>query len=322
MKYRLLLPGILIFIITLVSCTPAVNTAEPVPEYKSRLNSIPSNAVKVRPDDDNFPPQVVSPDYNSAVPLGSGINTAGAEDSAFILPDGNTMYFFFTPDVSVPPEKQLVDGATGIYYSVKQDNRWLAAKRLILNDKNEVSLDGCIFVQDDTIWFCSARKGNYRGVDFWIAHNNEGNWTWENAGEKLNSEYEIGEMHITADGKELYFHWDKPGGKGGLDIWKVERINGDWGEPVNVAAVNSAENEGWPFITRDGSEMWFNRTYMGTPGIYRSKKTDNDWGEPELIISQFAGEPTLDNAGNIYFTHHFYEDGKMIEADIYAVYRK
>jgi hypothetical protein len=38
---------------------------------------------------------------------------------------------------------------------------------------------------------------------------------------------------------------------------------------------------------------------------------------PELIISQFAGEPSIDNEGNIYFTHHFFQEGKMIEADIY-----
>jgi hypothetical protein len=41
-----------------------------------------------------------------------------------------------------------------------------------------------------------------------------------------------------------------------------------------------------------------------------------------LIISQFAGEPTLDAEGNLYFVHHFYLDGKQIEADIYVAYRK
>jgi hypothetical protein len=41
-----------------------------------------------------------------------------------------------------------------------------------------------------------------------------------------------------------------------------------------------------------------------------------------LIISQFAGEPTLDSQGNIYFVHHFYKDGEMIEADIYIAHRK
>ncbi len=44
--------------------------------------------------------------------------------------------------------------------------------------------------------------------------------------------------------------------------------------------------------------------------------------EPELIVSQFAGEPTLDDAGNLYFVHHYFEHGQMIEADIYVAYRK
>ena len=37
------------------------------------------------------------------------------------------------------------------------------------------------------------------------------------------------------------------------------------------------------------------------------------WGGSELILSQFAGEPTLDEAANIYL-HHFYKDGVMLEA--------
>jgi hypothetical protein len=43
-------------------------------------------------------------------------------------------------------------------------------------------------------------------------------------------------------------------------------------------------------------------------------------GSPELIVSQFAGEPTLDEQGNLYFVHHFTADGELIEADIYAAY--
>jgi len=92
--------------------------------------------------------------------------------------------------------------------------------------------------------------------------------------------------------------------------------------------VNSEEAESLPFVTSDGNELWFTRTYMGTPAIFRSIKSNDGWGEPELIVSQFAGEPTLDDAGNLYFTHHFYEFdeelGKnvMIEADIYVARRK
>lgn len=110
--------------------------------------------------------------------------------------------------------------------------------------------------------------------------------------------------------------------KGQLDIWVTKKVNSEWQGPENVAAVNTADNEGWPFISQDGNELWFLRTYMGSPAIYRSTKANGGWSTPELIVSQFAGEPTLDNQGNLYFVHHYYRDSKMIEADIYVAYRK
>ncbi|MBE9525149.1 MAG: hypothetical protein IMY76_08615 [Chloroflexi bacterium] len=43
------------------------------------------------------------------------VNTAGVEDLAFIMPDGNTLYLWFTPDANMPAEGQVTDGVTGIY---------------------------------------------------------------------------------------------------------------------------------------------------------------------------------------------------------------
>jgi hypothetical protein len=130
-------------------------------------------------------------------------------------------------------------------------------------------------------------------------------------------------MHITADGNTLFFHSERAGGEGGLDIWSSQKINGDWQGPQNIVAVNTADNEGWPFISQDGTELWFTRTYMGSPAVYRSKSLNGAWKEPELIVSQFAGEPTLDSDGNLYFVHHFFnEAGDMVEADIYVAHRQ
>jgi len=133
--------------------------------------------------------------------------------------------------------------------------------------------------------------------------------------------YEVGELHIWNN--ELYYHSAKSGGKGKLDIWKMIRnSDGTWATPENVESVNTLEDDGWPYITKEGSELWFTRTYLGSPAIYRSKKINEKWSTPELIVSQFAGEPTLDSKGNLYFVHHFYNNSKMIEADIYVAKRK
>ncbi len=305
----------------IVGCVREKKTIEqPVTNRESK---IPKTTVKITPETDVNPPRLHSNEWEKPVPLPSTVNTAGVEDSPFITPDGNTLYFWFTPDVNIPPEKQMGDGVTGIYYSMKTGDGWNKANRLILSEDSEDSLDGCPFVQGNKIWFCSIRKGNYRTIDFWTADLLDGKaYNISNAGKKLNLEIKVGELYITADGKELYFSADLPGGKGKQDIWVTRKVNGEWQKPENVEAVNSEDSEGQPFITQDGEELWFTRTYMGSPAIFRSKKVNGEWTAPELIISNFAGEPTLDNEGNIYFVHYFYMDNKIIEADIYIAKKK
>lgn len=288
----------------------------------SRAEAISKDAVKINPQTDLLPPILHSSEWEKPVPVLGPINTAGAEDSPFILPDGNTLYFFFTPDPNVPVEKQLFDGVTGIYESSKIAGQWSEPRRVILEKSGKKALDGCEFVQGDMMWFCSAREG-YTGINLFTAKKKNGQWTdIKYVGDKLAKEYQVGEMHITADGNELYFHSPKAGGKGQLDIWVAKKIGNEWQAPENVSVINSAESEGWPFVSEDGKELWFLRWYKGSPAIFRSKKVDNQWQNPVLIISQFAGEPTLDNLGNLYFVHHYYKDNKMLEADIYVARKK
>jgi len=301
----------------LSGCTEPEASAKQV----SRLESIPSTVMKIIPETDIYSPQLHSNEWEQPIPLGAGVNTAGAEDSPFITPDGNTLYFFFTPDPSVPVEKQLLDGMTGIWISKKQaDGSWGDAERVVLQDNGKPSLDGCQFVQGNKIWFCSAREG-YTGMNWFTAESKDNKWqNWQIV--PFKKEFEVGELHISADGKELYYHSGKPGGKGQLDIWMIKKLNNEWQEPINIEAVNTPDNEGWPFLSQDGKELWFLRTYLGSPALFRSKSVNGNWQAPELIISQFAGEPTLDNVGNLYFVHHFYKDSKMLEADIYVAYKK
>lgn len=90
---------------------------KPVPSYPDvdREDRIPDDIAKRGPETDSYPPISHSDDFERPVPLPYPINTAGAEDSAFILPDGNTLYFFFTPDVRVPHKQQVLDEVSGIW---------------------------------------------------------------------------------------------------------------------------------------------------------------------------------------------------------------
>ncbi|PNX47397.1 MAG: hypothetical protein BV459_04530 [Thermoplasmata archaeon M11B2D] len=315
MKRHLLVIVLLTGIFLITGCMQGENTDSDI--LPTRESTIPSSAVKIIPANDSYPPNSHSNEFSAPVPLPGPLNTAGAEDSPFITNNGSELYFFFTPDVSVPPERQLLDGVTGIYVSKRIDGTWSDPKRVVLQDVGKLALDGCACVDENILWFCSAREG-YSGVHWFSAQYVEEKWiNWQKA--EFNQDYEVGELHIQGD--ELYFHSSRLGGKGQRDIWMSTKVAGEWQIPVNIEAINSAEDEGYPYLSVDGKELWFTRTYLGTPAVFRSEKVNATWQSPELIISQFAGEPTLDSLGNVYFVHHFYKEGVMIEADIYIAYR-
>lgn len=304
-------------LIAILSCEP--EEANQYPEI-NRLDSLPVDIVKRGPDTDHHPSILHDMAYEIPVPLDEGVNTSGAEDSPFIVPGGNELYFFFTPDVRIPPEKQVLDQVSGVWRSHKVSNVWQQAERLWLQEPGKLSLDGAVAIYGDEMWFASAREG-FTGVNMFTAKKNGNNWiNWTYCGDQLMKEYQIGEVHMHGD--DLYFHSARAGSQGGQDLWVTTRNGQQWSEPHNLGQVNSTGDDGFPFITNDGKELWFTRTYLGTPAIFRSVKSGDNFGPPELIISQFAGEPTLDEQGNVYFVHHYFENSVMIEADIYVAKKK
>lgn len=301
-----------------LNCKDPVN---PIIDYPGpdRRDKLPDDITKQRPDSDPHPPVLHSSDYQTPVPLPSAVNTRGAEDSPFILPNGRTLYFFFTPDVRKPAQEQVLDSVTGVWVASKSGGIWNQAERVWLQDADKPALDGAVCIQNDEMWFASVREG-YTGVNMFTARRQNDTWTnWQYAGDRLMKDIGIGEVHLYQD--TLYFHSDRSGGTGGLDIWTTVRNGGNWTDPVNLETINSSTMDGYPFVSQQGDELWFTRTYQGTPAVFRSRRVNGQWKEPELILSTFAGEPSLDTAGNLYFVHHYYQDDKMIEADIYVAYK-
>lgn len=310
--------GLVIFlmILAILACSQETQPQATPPDRESL---IPESQVKISPETDVHPVVAVTDEYEDPVPLPYPVNTAGAEDSAFIMPDGNTLYVWFTPDVSKPVEKQVVDGVTGIYVTHKQNGTWSEPERVLLEEPGKAVGDGCEFVLGDVMWFCTVREG-LTGIHWFTAELIEGVWqNWQQA--DFDPAYEVGELHITSDGGELYFHSPRSGGKGGYDIWVSAKMGGEWQEPRSVEVVNTELSEGWPFISQDGSELWFTRA-VGAPELWRSKLVDGQWSTPELMFRNFAGESSMDLEGNLYFTHHFFKDDQMLEADIYFAKKK
>jgi hypothetical protein len=316
--------AVVLALVVLIAALSGLTSNDSTGDVPSRYEIIPDDAVKMTVQTDLYPPILHSDEWSTPVPMPGAINTAGAEDSPFISPDGDRFFFFFTPDVSVPVELQLVDKVTGIWWCTKVNGSWTEPEKIVLND--DVSLEGAEFVLGDTMWFASVRVGNYKEIDYYTAEYEDGEWgNVQNVGEQLNVEYEIGEMHITSDGDTMYFHSGRWSDAGDMDLYMTTRTSYGWSEPVEVPGVNTDSIEGYPFISDDGNELWYTgQSKLGHPGpaLYRVMKDGSGWGPAEEIVSRFAGECTMDAEGNLYFVHHYYsENMTMIEADIYVAYK-
>lgn len=306
------LTRIILFTLLIASCQAL---DEPI-ETPTQDRKIPPEAVKMSPENDSHPPQLHSNEYQDPIPLSAPINTRGLEDSPFVLPDGQTLYVWFTPNNRLDPIEQSQDLVTGIYKYEKVNEGWSAAERIWLIEPGEPHLDGCAFFQGDKLWICGVRA-EYEGIHWFTSEFRDGKWSIAQI-EDFDPAYDVGELHISKDGTELYFHSSRVGGKGGLDIWMSTKVDGEWGQPINLENVNSEYDEGWPALNPQENQLWITKNY----GLWRSDKVDGAWQTPVEIISALAGEATIDRDGNVYFTHHYYENEQMIEADIYVAYKK
>jgi hypothetical protein len=307
----------------LTGCSGSTGPSGPA----DRHAAIPSDAVKVTPETDLFPPVVHDAAFGAPVPLEGPVNTAGGEDSPFVSPGGDTILFFFTPEVLIPAEQQVGDGVTGVWVGLDGGRGYAEPTFVELSDVP--SLEGCPTLHGSELWFCSIRGGNYGEHDVWIAEaSGPGLWAdWVNAGPRLNAEIDVGEWHLDASGETLYFGAELPGGHGSSDLYYVVRDGDTWGDPVNLGPnVNTAGSESRPFVTGDGTELWYTGTsglaYHG-PAVFRAVRDDAEWRSPVEVISNYAAEPCVDAAGNVYFAHHFMDSTEvMIEADIYVAPRR
>ena len=104
---------------------------------------------------------------------------------------------------------------------------------------------------------------------------------------EVNTEFLENSASITSDNQFLYFASDRPGGYGGMDIYKATRTkSGAWINPVNLGpTVNSQYDEEGVFISSNGQHLYFSsngHAGMGDMDVYRSSldSATSEWQEP------------------------------------------
>lgn len=107
------------------------------------------------------------------------------------------------------------------------------------------------------------------------------------------------------DGLGLYVASNRPGGKGGLDIWMATRstTSAPWGAPQNLGEpVNSAADDFCPTPVGKNGLFFVSREALpgacGQGDIYFTHRTGGTWAEPEHLLCAPAGPNSeLDEQG-------------------------
>jgi hypothetical protein len=118
------------------------------------------------------------------------------------------------------------------------------------------------------------------------------------------------------DGLSLFLASNRPGGKGGLDIWMAtrEHTNDAWGAPVNLPEpINSASNDFCPTPLEGGSLLFVSNRVVegvtcGMGDIYVARRNPSrDWGDPEhLPCAPNGPNSPLDEQGPSYAQGRLY----------------
>lgn len=146
-------------------------------------------------------------------------------------------------------------------------------------------------VAGDMMYFTrnNERSGGLISLKIFSAEGVEGHWI--NLKELPFNSKKFSNCHpsLSRDGKTLYFASDRPGGYGGMDIYKSILENGVWGEAQNLGVnVNGEGNELFPYINEGGHLFFSSDGYksMGRLDIFLSKKDGKNFKRRENV-----GEP-------------------------------
>ena len=107
-----------------------------------------------------------------------------------------------------------------------------------------------------------------------------------NFGEPVNSKHWESQPTIAPDGRTIIFASNRPGGYGGVDLWKTTMIEeGVFSTPENLGPViNTKGDDTAPFIHSDGKTLYFcsdGRPGMGGKDIYYATLlNDSSWSQP------------------------------------------
>ncbi|MFN4146961.1 MAG: OmpA family protein [Runella sp.] len=219
------------------------------------------------------------------------LNTPGAEFSPFVK--DNDLIFAASRKSTLYKNNGLP--MTGIYkvklaenYEETSGQPQLFSTSMFLEGANEANVT---FTKDGkTVVFARGNTGKRKGtanVDLYISRFAGGQWTEPRLVPVSDSAAWDGSPAFSRDGRTLYFCSDRPGGYGGVDIYRANMdASGRFSKPVNMGKeINTPGDEMFPYVGPD-AKLYF--ASDGHPGL----------GKLDIFVAtRSQGVITVENLG-------------------------
>jgi len=234
------------------------------------------------------PPPSGRPPYAASHPLPEpelfepGLLSTGDDESHPVFsPDGTELYFLRnTPDFR----------HWTIVVSRFAGGRWFAPEVALFSGQYS-DADPVLSADGKTLLFISTRpidgKGPERSdTEIWRMRRTAKGWGDPEHLAILSSPADEWFPSVTRDGT-LYFGSERPGGQGGIDVWRSRLVDGEYTQPENLGPpVNTKAHETEPFIAPDESYLIVATTRPGGLGaydLYVSYRCGDKWTPAEQL---------------------------------------
>lgn len=233
---------------------------------------------------------VSNPKNFSIVNIGREINSE-YEDYAPVINENEDEIVFTTRRREDNLNQNVADDNKpweDIFFSKKSGTGWAFAKNIgePVNGQNHDS-NTALSADGNTLFLYNDENGG----DILYSELVNGAWsTPVSLPGIINSSFAEKSVSISADEKTLYFSSNRPGGFGGLDIYKATKDSkGEWSNVKNLGpTINTDLDDDGPFIDYDLVTLYFSsqgRKGMGGFDVFKTtfNPDKNEWSEPENL---------------------------------------
>jgi outer membrane protein OmpA-like peptidoglycan-associated protein len=275
--------------------------------------------------------------------LGAVVNSPYGEVAPIITPDGNTLYFTRSkhPENIVDRKNKNAEILQDIWYSTKNpQGLWSVAKNLgrPVNDE-DMNAAATASSTGNSLYILNVYREDGSRTNG-LSKTSFQNAKWSFPEEVKIADYQAKssnenkppntEFSISHDEKVLIMGLNRIPSFGNNDLYVSFKENdGSYTRPINMGnVINSADNEGTPFLSADNKTLYFNsegHPGYGSADIYMCKRLDDTWTNwteplnlgPQINSNRWDGFFTIPASGE--YAYMSSDNNSIGQEDIFKI---